>query len=155
MENLKFIHNTEIHWIEKTDTKASILLGLKVLILGFFLDKFADLNTESDFVITILCSFLFITLLALFLYLKIIFPQLTINKPKSLIYFKHIAEKDSLDHEKLFNELLNISDATLQKDLTTQIISLSHVASKKYGDLQKMMFLLYIEVLLVLILFIL
>jgi len=154
MNNLKFIHNTIIHWIDKTDTKANIFLGIQLVILGYFFSYFNDFNFDSCYKKTILGLLTFFTFFVLFFIFKIIWPKLSTKEPKSFIYFKHICDKYTKNKEQAIQDFSKLSNQEFENDLVNQILSLSIVATSKYKYLQKMIIFLTIEIILIILLFV-
>ncbi|MFA5925622.1 MAG: Pycsar system effector family protein [Parcubacteria group bacterium] len=152
MEQLKFIHNTIIHWIDKTDSKANIILALKLFILGYFLKEFHIQDVEK-FKQFILFIFFFSSALSFFFVLKIVYPKLSTGEASSLLYFKHISDKYKFNKKQGAADYKNLTPDKLELDTINQIISLSIVATEKYRDLQKSIILLFVEVISLTILF--
>lgn len=152
MEQLKFIHDTIIHWIDKTDTKANIILALKLFILGYFLKEFniQNIGNAKQFVLFV---FLTSSALAFFFVLKIVYPKLSTGEATSLLYFKHIADKYKCNKKQGVIDFENLTEDKLKKDTTNQIISLSIVSTEKYKDLQKGIAFVFIEIISITILF--
>ena len=145
MKNLKFIHNTIIHWIDKTDSKANIFLGIKFFIVGYFLTLLTNLNFGWNWETIFLILFVIFSFIGFVLIIKIVKPKSSTEEPPSLIYFKHLSEKYRNDKKTGSNVLLNMSDQDFKRDLSNQIISLSIVAHDKYRYLQKTISFLFIE----------
>jgi len=153
-KDLKFIHNTIIHWIDKTDTKANIFLGIQLVILGYVVSHFRNLNLGICYKKIILDFLLFLTILVFFFIFKIIWPRLSTNEPKSFIYFKHIYNRYVKNKQQATEDFSKISKQEFENDLINQVVSLSTVATTKYTDLQKMILILGIEIILIIVLFI-
>lgn len=144
-ESYQFIHNTVIHWIEKADSKAEIMLGIKLFILGYFIQTFEhpnDLTYHSLIYITYSIS----SLLSFYFLVKIVYPKLSTKEPNSLIYFKHLDSKYSSNKKQGVKDLMNMSEEDFKNDLINQILSLSFVSSLKYQLLQKSFIFLMLEV---------
>lgn len=153
-ENLKFIHNTIIHWIDKTDIKANIFLGFVLAVLGYVLK---DLNlTNNIYSIKFLLFLIFIisVSLSLFYILKTLWPKLSNNDSNSFIYFKHISDRYIKNEQQAIFDFRNLQDDAIEKDVVNQIISLSFIATSKYKDLQKAIIFLILEVVLAVLLLI-
>ena len=153
MENLKFINNTIIHWIDKTDVKSNIILALKFFILGYFLNKFNFhfIERQKDFIFFI---FILSSALSFLFLIRIIYPKLSTGEASSIIYFKHISDKYRQNKKQAEADLMEIDDESFKRDLIGQIVSLSVVAECKYKDLQKGIFFMIIEVLFLILLFV-
>jgi len=153
-DNLKFIHNTIIHWIDKTDIKAHIFLGIQLVILGYFTSYFNNIDFGSCYKKIVFGFFIFFTILVLFFIFKVIWPRLSTNRLKSFIYFKDIYDKYAKSDQPAIEDFDKISKQEFENDLVNQLVSLSIVAMTKYKDLQKMMMVLGFEIILVILLFI-
>jgi len=152
--NLKFIHNTIIHWIDKTDMKTHIFLGVQLAILGYFISCFNDIDFSICYKEIVFALFLSSSIFVLFFIFKIIWPRISTNKPKSFIYFKDINDKYAITNQLAAEDFNKISKQEFENDLVNQLVSLSIVATTKYKDLQKMMMVLGFEIILVILLFI-
>jgi len=156
-ERLKFIHNTIVHWIDKTDTKAQIFLGIQLAILGYLLANLKYSNFLKNYNITFLLfliSLLFI-FLSIFYLLRVLWPRLSTSEHISYIYFKHIEERYRHDKKKAIHDYNELKDDEFDNDLISQIISLSIVGTSKYKDLQKIVIILSVEIILVILMLIL
>lgn len=148
MEQLKFIHNTITHWIDKTDLKADIILGIKIFIVGYFLTLLDVFKFGWNWKTIILILFIASSAASFFFLLKIIYPKLSTEEPTSLIYFKHLSAKFKNNKKQGVDDLNKLSEENFNKDLSNQIISLSIVAECKYFDLRKSIGALFLEVIL-------
>ncbi|KPJ55131.1 hypothetical protein AMJ47_01265 [Parcubacteria bacterium DG_72] len=153
-DNLKFIHNTIIYWIDKTDSKANIFLGIQLAILGYFLFSLSSFDLDFYCESIVLFGFLISTFFVLFFIFKIIWPKLSTKEPISFIYFKHIYEKYAKKRERAMEDFGKINNQDVDNDLINQIVSLSIVATSKYKDLQKAIIFLVIEIIFIILLYI-
>jgi len=149
-DNYIFIHNTIIDWISKAESKANIILGIKLFILGYFIESY---NSPSSFSYHALLYvlYLFFAGISFYFLIKIIFPQLSTKEPESLIYFKHIDVKYKFNKKQGISDFINFDEDKFKKDIINQILSLSFVSSIKYKLLQKGFFFFGLEVLFILI----
>lgn len=146
MKNLKFIHNTIVHWIDKTDSKANIVLGFKIFLIGYFLTMLDSLSLNCDINIIALILYIVSSLVSFVSVLRIVNPTLSTGEAPSLIYFKHISHQYRNKREKGVEDLIKLSDKDFKIDIANQIISLALVAEEKYQHLQKAIIFLLIEV---------
>ncbi len=152
-EFLKFIHNTIIHWIDKTDIKANIFLGIQLVILGYFLSSIANFSLNSWYKVIALLGFLVFTFFVLFFIFKVIWPRLSTNGSSSVIYFKHLHDKYAENKNQAIKDFSETTDRDINNDLINQIVSLATVATLKYKDLKKAIIFLGIEIILITLLF--
>lgn len=136
MDKLKFIHNTIIYWIDKTDSKANIILGINFFIVGYFLSLLENFTLGWNWKTIVFVFFLGSSAIVFSYIVKIIYPKLSTEEPSSLIYFKNIFEKYGNNKKQGVKDLSNFKNDDFKKDLSNQIISLSIVAESKYSDLR-------------------
>ena len=146
MEQLKFIHDTIIHWIDKTDSKANIILGIKFILVGYFLTLLTGFNFGWNWKTIALLIFITSSVSAFSFLIKIIYPKLSTEEPTSLIYFKHLALKYKNNKKQGIEDLDKLTEESFKRDLSNQIISLSIVAECKYTDLRKGIIALFFEI---------
>lgn len=143
IDNLKFIYGKILHQIDKTDTKANLLLVIQLAVIGYFLVRLDDFVIDSfrnNLIIinlSILVFFIILTLIFIFL---VIWPRFTANRDlntqSSLIYFKHIVTSYKSDNKKLLNNFKKCDFKKFENDLCTQIICLSEIALSKYRNIR-------------------
>jgi len=146
MEKLRFIHNTIIHWIDKTDLKANIILGVKLFLIGYFLTLLDCFSFGWNWKTILLVLFFLTSIVSFFFIIRIIYPKLSTGEASSLIYFKHISDKYKKNKKQGIKNLSNFSDKDFITDISNQIISLAIVAESKYVYLQKGMIFMLIEI---------
>lgn len=146
MEKLKFIHNTIIHWIDKTDSKANIILGIKLFLIGYFLTLLDGFSFGWNWGTVLLILFVINSFVSFIFVVRIIYPKLSTVEASSLIYFKHISDKYKNNKSQGIEDLGNFSDGKFKTDISNQIISLAIVAEEKYRHLQKGIIFMLIEV---------
>lgn len=146
MEKLQFIHNTIIHWIDKTDSKANIILGIKLFLIGYFLTLLDGFSFGWNWGTLLLSLFIVSSFVSFIFVVRIIYPKLSTEEPSSLIYFIHIFDKYKNNKNQGVEDLSNFSDENFKTDISSQIISLAIVAEEKYRYLQKGILFMLIEV---------
>lgn len=149
--DLKFIHDTIIHWIDRTDVKANIFLGIQLAILGYLLPKVACFYFDY-YHKAVLFGWITSALLDLFLIFRVIWPKLSTDEPKSFIYFKHIHAKYAGENLVALRDFSKVNEKAFDEDLVNQIISLSTVATEKYIILQKVVILIGFQIALIILL---
>lgn len=148
MEKLKFIHDIVIHWIDKTDSKANVILGIKLFVLGYLLTLLKNFEFGCNWISVLLVLYGIFSFISFFFIVKVFYPQLSTNEPHSSIYFKHIADKYRNNKEQGLSDLKKLSDKGFVEDLSNQIISLAIVAREKYSLVQKGMAFMVVEIIL-------
>lgn len=136
MEKLQFKYDALSAWIERADTKASILLGVQLFILGFVL-QYAVSNFSTHWLAIVVYLVFVITSVAslLFLY-QIVGGRLDNETRDSRIYFRDIAENAD-QRDDYIDILSNETDEEYKRDLSAQIVALAKVANSKYEKLSK------------------
>lgn len=137
MENLKYTYNQVNEWIKIADQKALILGSFNMVGFIYQLISFDKLIYGSICTIFLFVLSLVSTLVAMYFWLRIIYPKLDNKHKKSKIYFQHIANAYEKDIDLGIEELQNLDEREIKKDLASQIVINSIIAKKKYGDIQK------------------
>lgn len=133
MEELKYKYNLINDWIKTADQKALILGSFN--IAGFVFQLF---NVENLYCANPMAKFLFgcsiiFTLVALILWLKIIYPRLDNKHKKSKIFFQHIANAYQDSIEDGVEAMLKVDEISFKRDLASQIVINSIIAKRKYS----------------------
>lgn len=154
MENLKYTYDLINDWIKNADQKAMILGSFN--IAGFIYQLiniddvlYGDIYTVILFVLSIIA-----TLIALFFWLKVIYPRIDNNYKKSKIYFQHIANAYEKDIALGIEDLQKISPKDYEIDLASQIVINSGIAKKKYTDIQRFIWAFVVQLATILLLLI-
>lgn len=154
MENLKYIYNQVNDWIKTADQKALILGSFNIAGFIYQLVNLDKLRYENIYVIILFVVSTISTFLALFFWLRIIYPNLDNKHKKSKIYFQHIANAYEKDIDLGIEELQKIEDEEFQRDLASQIVINSIIAKRKYSDIQKLIWVFGIQLFTLVLLFI-
>ena len=125
MENLKYTHIQVIDWIKTADQKAMILGSFNVAGFIYQLINLDKLQAASIYTVILFFLAITATLIALFIWLRIIYPHLDNEHKKSKIYFQHIANAYHDDVARGIEEMQEIRDDEFEKDLASQIIMVS------------------------------
>lgn len=136
MNKLEYKFNLINDWIKTADQKAMILGSFNIAGFVFQIIKFNNLICASDLLITLYVASLVFTVLALFFWLKVIFPRIDNKHHQSKIFFQHIANAYKHDRTEGARALRNEKDDEFENDLANQIIVNSDIAQKKYQDIQ-------------------
>ncbi len=152
MENLKYIHNQVNEWIKVADQKALILGSFNIAGFIYQLVNFDKLKCGNIYTIILSILSVLFTFLALYFWLKIIYPRLDNEHKKSKIYFQHIANAHEKDIDSGIEELQNIEDRKFQRDLASQIVINSIIAKKKYIYIQKFIWVFSFQLVTILVL---
>ncbi len=147
MENLKYIYNQVNDWIKTADQKAMILGSFNIAGFIYQLINFNKLKFSNIWIIIISVLSIISTFTALYLWLRILYPNLDNKHKKSKIYFQHIANAYEKDIDLGIEELQKIEDKQLQRDLASQIVINSIIAKKKYAYIQKFIWAFGIQLL--------
>ena len=150
MENLKYTLDQVNGWIRTADQKAMILGSFNITGFIYQLINIDKLVQGSDYVLILGTLSIISTFLALFLWLRILYPKLDNKVKKSKIYFGHIFNAYESDINTGIEELQNISDEEFKKDLASQIIINSIIAQKKYVDIRSFIWVFGIQLLTIL-----
>lgn len=137
MKELQYKYETLSKWIGNADTKAQILLGIQLFILGYVLNSGFPKNWHSVWDVVVIFSFLYTSCFALFYLYRIIRPRLTNNLGNSLIYFQDLAKLARSNHKSLKDNLMNERPESFSEDLANQVIALAKVCDEKYKDLKE------------------
>ncbi len=154
MENLKYTFNQVNDWIKTADQKAMILGSFNIAGFIYQLINFDKLIYGSTYTTILFILSLSSTLVALFFWLRIIYPKLDNKHKKSKIYFQHIANAYENDIDSGIEELQKISDQEFERDLASQIVINSIIAKKKYVNIQKFIWVFGVQVVTIVLLFI-
>lgn len=154
MENLKYTFNQVNDWIKTADQKAMILGSFNLAGFIYQLVNFDKLICGSAYVVTLFILSLSSTLIALFFWLRIIYPKLDNKHKKSKIYFQHIANAYENDVDSGIEELQKISQKDFERDLASQIVINSIIAKKKYANIQKFIWVFGFQLVTIVLLFI-
>lgn len=137
MENLKYTFNQVNDWIKIADQKAMILGSFNIAGFIYQLVKIDKLLCGNIYTIIFSVLSIIITLIALYFWLRIIYPEINNKHKKSKIYFQHIANAYENDIASGIEDLQKINDEEYKKDLASQIVINSIIAKKKYKYVQK------------------
>ena len=137
MENLKYTFDQVNDWIKIADQKAMILGSFNIAGFLYQLVNFDKLRYGNIYVVIIFVLSIISTLIALYFWLRILYPNLDNKHKKSKIYFQHIANAYEKDIDLRMEELQKVEDKQFQKDLASQIVVNSIIAKKKYAYIQK------------------
>lgn len=154
MENLKYTFNQVNDWIKTADQKAMILGSFNIAGFIYQLINFDKLIYGSTYTTILFILSLSSTLVALFFWLRIIYPKLDNKHKKSKIYFQHIANAYENDIDSGIEELQKISGQEFERDLASQIVINSIIAKKKYVNIQKFIWVFGVQVVTIVLLFI-
>ncbi len=154
MENLKYTFNQVNDWIKTADQKAMILGSFNIAGFIYQLINFDKLICGSTYTTILFILSLSSTLVALFFWLRIIYPKLDNKHKKSKIYFQHIANAYENDIDSGIEELQKISNQEFERDLASQIVINSIIAKKKYVNIQKFIWVFGVQVVTIVLLFI-
>ena len=154
MENLKYTYNQVNEWIKIADQKALILgsfniVGFIYQLINFDKSIYGSICTTVLFVLSLVS-----TLVAMYFWLRIIYPKLDNKHKKSKIYFQHIANAYGDDIGTGIEELQKIDEKEFEKDLASQIVINSIIAKKKYANIQKFIWAFGIQLVTMVLLFI-
>lgn len=154
MDNLKYTFDQINEWIRTADQKAMILGSFN--IAGFIyqlvnIDKIvcADTYTVVTFIISIIA-----TLVALCLWLLILYPRLNNDLRISKIYFSHIANAYEKNKHTGVEDLQKVTEDEYKSDLASQILENSIIAKKKYRHIQKFIWAFGVQLITLLLLLI-
>lgn len=159
-ENLKFIHSTIIHQIDKTDSKANFLLILQLAIMGYFiirLDNFKINYFNNCYILTTLIISVVLIITALVFIVLTIWPRLSnknLETSDSLIYFKNIFTSFQIDNKKILDNFKKCNSLKFKNDLTKQIISLAGIALTKYRNIRISIIFISLQIIFLVLLFI-
>ena len=124
-------------WITVADTKAQILIGIQLFIIGFVSEKHIPIDCFEWMINILFLVFLFISCISLFDLYRVIKSRLSNKTYGSKIYFRDIAKSFELNAEETKDLIKNEKKEDFLSDLTDQIIILSGIANEKYKDLEK------------------
>jgi hypothetical protein len=136
MENLKYGYNLVNDWIKTADQKAMVLGSFNIAAFVFQLVSFKDFKCWGSLTVLLFVLFIISTVVAMFYWLKIIYPSLDNKHKKSKLYFQHIANAYSNDIDLGITEIVNLSEESIKRDLASQIVINSIIAKKKYEYVQ-------------------
>ncbi len=155
IEPIKFIFNSISGQISRTDTKANILLGVQLAIVGYFLSNLERISLNNYYFLIVFILFIIMVLMTLIFVFKVIWPSLNLKylskKGYSLIYFKSIHDEVTKDEKKTIHRFDKAKEEEFKEDLILQVLSLSEIATKKFIRIQKAFIFLGIEIFLGLI----
>lgn len=137
MENLKYTYGQVNEWIKIADQKALILGSFNVVGLLYQLIKFEKVKDGGVYSVALSVISMVLTIVAMFFWLRIIYPKLDNKLKKSKIYFQHIANAYGEDMDSGINALQNFAEEDFKRDLASQIVINSVIAKKKYSNIQK------------------
>jgi hypothetical protein len=143
IDNLKYTHDQITQWIDKADNKANIFLAVKLFILGYILENTRSGSTGCN---GFLISFLIFSGISFFYILRVVYPRLGTDKPKSFIFFRHLSDLFGSDKKKGIESFDKRTDDDFKNDLSEQIISISGVATRKYMDIRSGTIFLILEI---------
>lgn len=150
-KNIKYIYDKIIHWSDKTDTKANILLGFQLAIAGFFISRVDSVEFTCYKKLLLICCCL-VTIVVIYKIFSVIWPRLSERGPKSIIYFRNIYNYYLRNGDKkTIESLFDMSDRAFKADLVFQIISLSEITTNKFKNLQMSILFCGLEIALILI----
>lgn len=148
-ENLKFIHETITHQIDKTDTKANFLLILQLAVIGYLFTRLDKFDFSNCITVALLVITSVLIIISLIFILKTVWPRLTSNvvdTKSSIIYFNHIIGSYKNEKEKLFKRFEDCNSEEFNKDLVNQIISLSNLVLNKYRNIHKAIIFIILQI---------
>ena len=150
MENLKYTFSQINDWIKIADQKAMILgsfniAGFIYQLVNFNKSGYGNIYVAIASVLSIISTFV-----ALYFWLRILYPNLDNKHKKSKIYFQHIANAYEKDIDLGIEELQKIEDKEFKRDLASQVVINSIIAKKKYVYIQKFIWAFSIQLLAVL-----
>lgn len=138
-------------WINNSDSKASIILGLVGILLTivftngsltYYIMKiikevFLNINFSDILYLLFFLSSIGICVYGLYALIKVLIPTLKMktNKTKSYMYFGSIAQYSSLKEYK--EDLLEINEESFIDDLLNQVYQNSIICKKKYINFTK------------------
>ncbi len=154
MENLKYTLDQVNEWIRTADQKAMILGSFNIAGFIYQIVSLDKISCANNYTIVIFIISLFSTLIALCLWLLILYPRLNNNLKISKIYFSHIANAYQNDKHTGVEDLQKITNDDYKKDLATQIIENSVIAKKKYLYIQRFILVFAVQLVLLLLLLI-
>ncbi len=154
MENLKYTFNQINDWIKTADQKAMILGSFNIAGFIYQLVNFDKVICGNAYIIILFILSLSSTLIALFFWLRIIYPKLDNKHKKSKIYFQHIANAYENDLDLGIEELQKVSQKDFERDLASQIVINSIIAKKKYANIQKFIWAFAVQLVTIVLLFI-
>lgn len=137
MENLKYIYDQVNDWIRTADQKAMILGSFNIAGFIYQLINFDKLRFGNIWIVMISALSVVSTFIALYFWLRILYPSLDNTHKKSKIYFQHIANAYEQDIDLGIEELQKIKEEQFQRDLASQIVINSIITKKKYSYIQK------------------
>lgn len=137
MENLKYTYGQVNEWIKIADQKALILGSFNIVGLLYQLIKFEKVKDGGVCSVALFIISMIFTIVAMFFWLRIIYPKLDNKLKKSKIYFQHIANAYGEDMDSGINDLQNFAEEDFKRDLASQIVINSVIAKKKYSNIQK------------------
>ena len=150
MENLKYTFDQVNNWVKIADQKAMILGSFNIAGFIYQLVNFDKLRCGNIYVVMVSVLSTISTLIALYFWLRILYPNLDNKHKKSKIYFQHIANAYEKDIDLGVEELQKIEDKEFQRDLASQIVINSIIAKKKYAYIQKFIWAFAIQLLTIL-----
>ncbi len=145
MENLKYTYNLINDWIKTADQKAMILGSFNIAGFIYQLVNIDKITCASTYTIVVFTISIIATLLALSLWLLILYPRLNNDLKISKIYFSHIANAYEKNKHTGVEDLQKVTNEEYEKDLASQILENSIIAKKKYKYIQVFIFAFIIQ----------
>jgi hypothetical protein len=123
-------------WIRFADTKASAIIGINAILIGFTVSNLAALKTAlcGNTVLTTIAVFAAaLSLASVYFSLRCLNPTLNVGEPTSSIYFAHIALRynSAEQYSQHIQEYLN-DQAKFNSHIASEIWANSMIAWKKY-----------------------
>ena len=138
------VHDALGDWTARVDTKASIVLSLQALAIGYAVTQSGDKGPFSHLTGTQVWEWrmaMMFLVAAVFLSGAAVFPQLRRRKVKTetgLIYFGHLKRRDP---QELIDTLLNLTADKAAEELAGQLKRMSIISWRKHSLLQVSMIL--------------
>jgi hypothetical protein len=145
MKQLEFIYGTVMHWLDNTQTKASIILGVKLFLIGYFLTLFDVYNVHWEMRCLVMIWYLITALFSFIFLIRVIYPRTNSRLFSSNIYFRNIAHNYRDNVQKGIEDLTAMKKEDFKKSLAEQIITLSEVSDYKYKYLRRGIFFVIFE----------
>ena len=164
-ENLKYILTRFDNYINASNVKGTFIISLNTFIIGVILvnkNTIADLFCCNQNLLNIFNVILFLICLSglgiIFFAIKALFPYMNSGNEIDEVYHSHIyfgSISKFENKQKFLESFNNLIDPDFEKDLEYQIYTISKGLKKKYEFLNKAMYILYFELVLFLLIFIL
>lgn len=137
MENLKYTFDQVNEWIRTADQKAMILGSFNMAGFIYQLVNIDKIICTSTYTTVVFIISIIATVVALSLWLLVLYPRLDNDLKISKIYFSHIANAYEKNKHTGVEDLQKVTEEEYKSDLASQILENSIIAKKKYEYIQK------------------